>query len=79
MDGERWWVVDEIARWWRTASQEARYMLMQRAAEGTKECSLKEVQIAAAKAEIDCGEHDASEEAARVVEAWSTCQRVRRR
>lgn len=53
MDSERWWIVDEIARWWRSATQEARGVLMQRAIDGCKEATLAEVQKGAALAELD--------------------------
>jgi hypothetical protein len=81
MDGQRWWIVDEIARWWRTASEEARGVLMQRAIEGTKEATLEEVQRGACIAELgECREALAEEaRSLQFIEAWSSRERFRRR
>jgi len=86
MDREcRWWIVDEITRWWRTASLEARYVLMQRALEGTPEATIEEVRQGACLAEIDCDEGALREALAQQtlsrqwLEAWTTGQGQRRR
>jgi hypothetical protein len=78
MDSERnrWWIVDEIARWWRQASLEQRGVLMQRAVDGTKEASLSEVQQGALLAEFD--EEQNAKIAALFIEARTARQRIGR-
>lgn len=75
MDGVRWWIVDEIARWWTQASQGERWLLMQRAIEGAKEASLAEVQQGALRAEI---EDEQADLCASIYEAWASGKGVRR-
>lgn len=58
MDGKRWWIVDEIARWWRTASDESRAVLVQRVLDGAPEATYEEVIEGAIRAEADTGEAD---------------------
>ena len=57
----RVYVVDEVARWWYSAPQESRYLLLQRVKnEAPKELTLEELQLAIVAAETANGEvaHD---------------------
>lgn len=71
---QRWWIVDEIARWWRQASLEERGLLMQRAVDGTPEVSLEEVQQGAFIAEFD--EEQNAKIAGVFIEARTARQRI---
>lgn len=55
-NGIRRWIVDEAARWWRDATLEARYVLLQRVLDGAPEITEEELKLAIVAAEIDTGE-----------------------
>jgi hypothetical protein len=53
----RTWIIDEAARWWRQAPQEARFKLLERVTnEAPQEITKEELTLAIVAAETDAGE-----------------------
>lgn len=78
MGGERWWIIDEVARWWRTAPEEARWLLMRQGLDGDPRATLAEIQKGALVAELD-EDPQAHDLCASIIEAWSVGKGVTRR
>jgi hypothetical protein len=53
----RHWIIDEAARWWSQAPQEARFRLLERVTkEAPEEITLDELRLAIVAAETEAGE-----------------------